>query len=136
MTRIGVKNGKVLLKNGLICAECCNDTPSCDCGSTVNIGGNSRTIEVEFEGGTSCSICISAAPFLSKVGTGGCNYSGFYTFTGCYGANCQLQITFSLSNFPGCECNGNGDYCDYEIVAWETVFGNCVATSLTLTDFC
>jgi hypothetical protein len=114
--------------------SCCS--PSCDCPSTINIGGNSRLIRATFVGGATCEVCMTAAPFLVRVAGPSCQYSGLYTFTGCYGAQCQLQVFFNVSNFPECECNGSGDYCDYDAVAWTVVLGNCVVESLELPDIC
>jgi len=115
--------------------KCCGGVP-CDCPSTILIGGNSRLLRVTFVGGATCEICMSTAPFLSRVSGPACQYSGFYTFTTCYGAACQLQVYFDISNFPDCECQGSGDYCDYDAVAWTVVLGNCEVETLELTDFC
>ena len=115
--------------------KCCGGG-ECDCPSTVNIGGNSRLIRATFQGGTTCELCMTAAPFLARVSGPSCQYSGFYTFTSCYGQSCQLQVFFDISNFPNCDCNGSGDYCDYSIAAWTVVLGNCVVESLELPDIC
>lgn len=136
MTSIGMSNGKVVFKDGKVCDGCCGDGGQCDCPSAINIGGNARTIRATFSG-TQCELCMTVAPFLSRVSAPGCRYSGFYTFTSCLGQYCQLMIFFELSNFPDCECNGSGDLCDYEIVAWSVVGGNCVADSVELVyPFC
>lgn len=138
MTLVTISGDKVVMRSGSVGTEasCCCGGAECDCPSTVNIGGAARLIQVTFQGGATCEACMTVAPFLVRVSGPSCQYSGFYTFTDCYGAACQVQIFFDISNFPDCDCAGTGDNCEYDAVAWTVVLGDCVVESLTLTDYC
>lgn len=119
-----------------ICSACCEEA-SCDCPLTVQWGGNAQNLTFTIDG-NSCTLCMSADEIgsLSRQDGGGCYYWAEYDLSECLGSACLVRVVFELQNFPDCECNGSGDFCDYIVTAWITVLGSCSVDDVTAGDFC
>ena len=114
---------------------CCNN--SCDCPELVFWG--SRTQELIFTiNGNNYTLCMNQNSYyngLIREQIDGCYYFAFYDLQPYVGSSCLIKVIFELGNFPDCECNGTGDYCDYLISSWITI-GSCVATSIVAGGYC
>lgn len=117
-----------------VCSACCEE---CDCPDTVQWGSNTQELTFTI-GATTCTLCMSADEIgsLSREGSGGCYYWTEYDLTSCVGSFCLVKVVFELSNFPECQCDGNGDFCDYLVSSWTTVLGSCVVDDITAGAFC
>jgi hypothetical protein len=73
---------------------------------------------------------------LSRQDGGGCYYFAEYDLTDCVGSFCLVKVVFELQNFPDCDCNGNGDNCDYIVTSWTTILGSCTVDDVTAGAFC
>lgn len=139
MTLITFQDGKAVMRDGQVGTEqeCCCGEASCDCPLTVQWGGNAAELTFTI-GGNSCTLCMNADEIgsLSRQDGGGCYYWAEYDLSACFGSACLVRVVFELQNFPDCDCNGNGDYCDYIVAAWITVLGSCVVDDVTAGAFC
>ena len=117
-----------------VCSACCE----CDCPLEVPWGGGTQELTFTI-GGTTCVLCMSAdeVGFLNRLEVdGGCYYFADYDLTSCVGSFCLVQVVFELQNFPDCDCNGNGDNCDYIVTSWTTILGSCTVDDVTTGAFC
>lgn len=136
MTSIATQGGKVQLRSGKVCTNCCQQ--ACDCPQQVAWGGNSRELTLTVDGDT-CVKCMTADinGYLSREENGTfCQYWAEYDLQSCVGASCRVKVIFEISNFPDCDCKNAADFCDYEPIAWEVVLGTCDVTDITAGDFC
>lgn len=121
---------------------CCNSSSSvdyvyCDCPEIIPWGGNVQELTFTING-NNYTLCMNQSTYngLIREQMNGCYYFGFYNLQAYVGSSCLIKVIYELGNFPGCACNGNGDFCDYLITSWTTTFGNCVATNVVAGNFC
>lgn len=138
MTVIRLQDGKPIVEDGKIGTtdNCCCEESGCPCPDTVQWGGNAQELTFTI-GDTTCVLCMSADSLgsLNRV-DGGCFYFAEYDLTACVGSFCLVQVVFDLGNLPECECHGNGDFCDYIVMAFSTILGSCVVDDVTAGNFC
>jgi len=143
-------NGKLLTVNGklasdLSCCSPCTGTPRCPCPQHVSWGNNTQELTFTLNNNIVCSKCMSNSVFnylnrldISNDPNNPCLYEAEYDlyFENCYPQSCKVMVTFFLSNFPDCDCQGTGDHCDYSIVSWRVTLGTCQVIDITAGNFC
>jgi hypothetical protein len=138
MSPLYLHNNKLLVVGGKLAVNeaCCCEEPGCPCPDTVQWGGNAQELTFTI-GGTTCTVCMSQDSLGSlNREDGGCYYFAEYDLSACVGSFCLVKVIFDLGNFPDCECEGNGDYCDYFIISWTTILGSCTVDDITAGAFC
>jgi len=144
-------NGKLLTVNGKLASDlscCCGEGGGgCDCPQYVPWGGNTQELTFTLNNNIVCSKCMSNSlvnylngSYLNRlnISNNPCLYEAEYDlyFENCYPQSCRVMVTFLLSNFPDCDCQGAGDYCDYTIVSWHVTLGTCQVIDITAGSFC
>ncbi len=137
MTKLKKLGIKLLLteNNKLAAGEaCCCEV--CDCPYVFTIGGNTFTLifSLSFYGTPwgDCEVCLTDAfgGVLYRYDDP-CKYYGTFSLTSCIGGLLEVVVYFSLSNFPDCDCQNSGDYCDYTIKGWMISAGGGPSAEVT-----